>query len=70
MSTEFKVGDRVICCGKYHGKVVNVNLYREPSLRYAVDVDRYKDDVVFYAEDELEFERKKEANNGQNNIHM
>ena len=42
-----KVGDRVILDGKYHGRIVNISLYRPPEEAYAIDLDEYKDDYIF-----------------------
>jgi len=35
------------------GTIVNVNDFREPEMKYAVDVDGYKEDVLFFGEDRL-----------------
>lgn len=35
------------------GRIVNVNDFREPSMKYAVDVDEYLEDVLFFSEDKL-----------------
>lgn len=35
------------------GTVVNINEYREPSMMYAVDVDGYADDVLFFGIEQL-----------------
>lgn len=56
-----KVGDKYILHSadgqKYHIEVVNVNDYREPALRYAVDISDehgvYADDVMFVSDDIL-----------------
>lgn len=56
-----RVGDKFILHSadgkKYHIEVVNVSDYREPSMRYAVDVSDergiYADDVVFVSDDLL-----------------
>ena len=52
----YKVGDRVIVLGKFHGRIVNINDYREPSMKYCIDLDEYKDDYVFVGEKELTVE--------------
>lgn len=48
---EYKARDRVRVrdtFGNWHsGTVVNVSDYREPSMKYAVDLDDYKEDLVF-----------------------
>lgn len=49
-----KVGDRVLICGTFKGTIINISDYREPALKYAVDVDNYKDDLVFVSEQALE----------------
>lgn len=36
---------------KFDGKVVNINDYREPCMKYAVDIDA--DDVVFVGEESI-----------------
>ena len=55
-----KVGDKFILHsenGDYYIDVVNVNNYREPDLKYAVDVCNedgvYADDVMFVGENFL-----------------
>lgn len=35
------------------GTIVNINDYREPSMKYAVDVVGYTEDVLFFGEDSL-----------------
>lgn len=49
----FKVGDSVLVKGKYKGKIANVNEFREPSMKFAVDLEVYKKDVVFVGEEDL-----------------
>lgn len=41
-------GDKVA-----EGTIVNINDFREPSMKYAVDVDGYKEDVLFFGEERL-----------------
>lgn len=56
-----KVGDKFILHSangkKYHIEVVNVNVYREPAMRYAVDVSNedgmHSDDFMFVSDDLL-----------------
>lgn len=56
-----KVGDKYILHSadgkKYHIEVVNVNEYRDPATRYAVDISNedgvYADDVKFVSDDLL-----------------
>lgn len=43
----FNVRDRVLVLGKYKGTVYNVNDYRPPEMKYAVDIDDYPDNPVF-----------------------
>ena len=43
----FKVSDRVLVLGKYKGAIYNVNDYRPPEMKYAVDIDDYPDNPVF-----------------------
>lgn len=50
----YEVGDRVIVFGKYHGVIININLYRPSDMKYAIDIDEYKDDVVFAGDSDLE----------------
>lgn len=35
------------------GTIININEFREPSMMYAIDVDNYKEDVVFCGESQL-----------------
>lgn len=58
----FQVSDRVLITDENgspvaEGTIVNVNDFREPSLKYAVDVDGYMDDVLFFGDSKL---KKKE----------
>lgn len=53
-----KVGDRVEILGKDgnvigEGTIYNINEFREPSMIYAVDVDGYAEDVLFFGESQL-----------------
>ena len=52
----YKIGDRVIVSGKYHGVIININLYRPSDMKYAVDLDEYKADLVFAGNSDLEIE--------------
>lgn len=58
-----KVRDRVIVTdskGKaWHGAVVNISYYREPSMKYAVWLDEYDADYVFVGDESI----RKEADN-------
>jgi len=35
------------------GTIINVNDFREPELKFAVDVEGYTEDVLFFGEDSL-----------------
>jgi hypothetical protein len=53
-----KVGDRVEILGKNgsiigEGTIYNINEFREPSMIYAVDVDGYTKDILFFGESQL-----------------
>ena len=48
-----KVGDKVTVIGEYVGKVVNINDYREPCFKYAIDLEGYDEDVVFVGEEQI-----------------
>lgn len=48
-----KVGDKVIVIGEHIGKVVNINEYREPCFKYAIDLEEYDEDVVFVGEEQI-----------------
>lgn len=55
---ELKVRDRVTIIGASGslvavGTIININDFREPSQKYAVDVDSYEDDVLFFGESQL-----------------
>lgn len=53
----YKVGQRVQvrdADGNWHkATVYNVNFYRPPDMRYALDVDGYTKDYVFVGESQL-----------------
>lgn len=56
--SELKVGDRVeirnnkgVFVGE--GTIANINEFREPSMKYAVEADFYKSDFVFAGEEHL-----------------
>lgn len=46
-----KVGDRVLVMDNNHiyhkGTIYNINKFREPSMRYAIDLDDYDEDLIF-----------------------
>ena len=46
-----KVRDRVLVKdrqgNKWLGTIININDYREPSMKYCVDLDEYDKDYVF-----------------------
>lgn len=53
-----KVGDRVEILDENgnvigEGTIYNINEFREPSMIYAVDVDGYDEDVLFFGEWQL-----------------
>lgn len=53
-----RVRDRVVIVNKdgkpiAEGTIYNINDFREPSMKYAVDVDGYADDVLFFGESQL-----------------
>lgn len=55
---ELKVRDSVTIINKNgnpvaEGIIVNINEFREPSMMYAVDVDGYEADVLFFGESQL-----------------
>ena len=63
--SEIKVRDRVIVTdvngNKHHGIVANINDFREPCMKYAVDIKGYGD-VVFVGEEQIEKEDTENAN--------
>ena len=53
-----KVIDRVVILNKNgspvaEGVIVNINDLREPNMKYAVDVDEYVEDILFFGEEHL-----------------
>lgn len=49
---DIKVGDRVIVINNEgnvagEGTVININDYRDPDTKYAIDADFYKEDYLF-----------------------
>lgn len=55
---KFKVKERVVVTNLFNkpvceGEIVNINDFREPALRYAVQVDGY-DDVIFVGKSDLQ----------------
>lgn len=50
----FKVKDEVIVANKFVGVIVNINEFREPSIKYAIDIEGYDEDVVFVGEEDIE----------------
>jgi hypothetical protein len=53
-----QVKDRVEIIGPdgkpiIRGTIININDYREPSLKYAVEVDGYTEDYMFFGENQL-----------------
>ena len=53
----YKIGDRVVVFGKYHGVIINISLYRPSDMKYAIDLDEYTDDVVFAGDLDVEVEK-------------
>lgn len=55
---ELKVKDKVVIIDVSgspvaEGIIININDFREPSQKYAVDVNGYEDDVMFFGESQL-----------------
>ncbi len=55
---ELKVRDRVAIKSitgqpMIEGTIININDFREPSQKYAVDIDGYTEDVLFFGEEHL-----------------
>lgn len=55
---ELQVKDRVVIIDEVgnplaEGTIININGFREPSMIYAVDVDCYEEDVLFFGDDKL-----------------
>lgn len=52
----YKVKDKIILKdlkgNKYKGEIININDYREPSMKYAVGIDGF-DDYVFIGENQI-----------------
>lgn len=40
------------------GTILSINEFREPSMKYAVSIDIYTDDVVFVSEEQLKKENE------------
>ena len=53
-----KVKDRVYVKDqkgkKWIGTIININPFREPSMRYCIDLDDYDKDFVFVGKERLE----------------
>ena len=47
---ELKVGDKVELKSKHIGTIVNINEFREPSMKYAIDIKGFRD-VAFVGEE-------------------
>lgn len=43
----YEIGDIVTVFGKYRGEIINISSYRPSNEKYAIDLDEYKDDLVF-----------------------
>lgn len=63
--SEIKVGDRVIITdlkgNKYRGVLVNINDFRDPCMKYAIDIKGFGD-VVFVGEEQIDKEDTQNAN--------
>lgn len=49
---ELKVGDKVELKSKHIGTIININEFREPSMKYGIDVEGFSD-VVFVGEEQI-----------------
>ena len=49
----YKIGDRVIVFEKYRGEIINISAYRPRNEKYAIDLDEYKDDVIFAGDSDI-----------------
>lgn len=63
----FKYGDRVIVHNLHgepvgQGTIANVNDFREPEAKYAIDADFYKEDFLFVGEKQLTISREEYKN--------
>ncbi|MEI2465053.1 hypothetical protein [Niallia taxi] len=55
---QLQVKDRVFIIDKdsnnvAEGTIININDFREPNMKYAVDVDGYTEDLLFFGESQL-----------------
>lgn len=57
----YEVGDVVELKSKHVAKIVNINEFREPCMKYAVDIEGFLD-VAFIGDEAIS--RKLEVNNG------
>ena len=48
-----KVGDYVRTKSGYIDKIININDFREPSMKYALEQPSWNDDVVFIGEEKI-----------------
>lgn len=58
LNMELQEKDRVVIVDMHknpivEGTIMNINDFREPSQKYAVDVDGYSEDVLFFGEGQL-----------------
>ena len=44
---------------KWLGTIININDYREPSMKYCVDLDEYDEEYVFVGEKDIELAGEK-----------
>jgi hypothetical protein len=49
-----KVGDYVRTKSGYIDKIININDFREPSMKYALEQPSWNDDIIFIGEEEIE----------------
>ena len=58
----YKVGDIVELKSKHIAKIVNINEFREPCMKYGVDIEGFND-VAFIGDEAIS--RKLEVTNGE-----
>lgn len=53
----FNINDRVVVKdslgNEHHGSIINISNYREPCMKFAIDLDDYKDDYMFVGEQQM-----------------
>ncbi len=50
---EIKVGDYVRTKSGFIDKIININDFREPSMKYALEQPSWNDDIVFIGEEDI-----------------